>query len=88
MEEAGVEGKARHKAMGSYEYVKVTSTGEAIPCRVSVFGLKVKRELEVWPEDRQRTRQWVTPAAAASLVTEPGLRDFLTRLDVTKLAKS
>jgi 8-oxo-dGTP pyrophosphatase MutT (NUDIX family) len=85
LEEAGVKGKARHKAIGSYDYVKITNAGDKIPCRVTVFGLKVKRELEAWPEDGQRTRQWFTPAMAANLVTEPGLRDFLARLDVSKL---
>lgn len=85
LEEAGVKGKARDEAIGSYDYVKITKTGEEIPCRVTVFGLKVKRELDAWPEDSQRTRQWFTPAVAASLVTEPGLRDFLDRLDVSKL---
>lgn len=84
-EEAGVKGKARNKPVGQYDYIKITNAGEHIPCRVTVFGLKVKRELNEWPEAQQRTRQWFTVPAAAVLVTEPGLRDFLLTLDVSAL---
>ena len=84
-EEAGVEGKARNKAVGQYDYIKITKTGEHIACRVTVFGLKVKRELEEWPEATQRTRQWFSIPDAAALVTEPGLRDFLLSIDPAKL---
>ena len=80
-EEAGVEGRAQNKPLGTYEYVKITKTGEHLPCRVSVYGLQVKSMHANWPEFSQRTRQWFSLPAAAAMVTEPGLRDFLASLD-------
>lgn len=80
-EEAGVEGRAQNKALGTYQYVKITKTGEHLPCRVTVYGLQVKSVRPMWPEFGQRTRQWFSLPAAAAMVTEPGLRDFLAGLD-------
>ena len=80
-EEAGVEGRAQNKPLGAYQYVKITKTGEQLPCRVSVYGLQVKSMHATWPEFSQRTRQWFALPAAAGMVTEPGLRDFLASLD-------
>ena len=80
-EEAGVEGRAQNKALGTYEYIKITKTGEHLPCRVNVYGLQVKSVHATWPEFSQRTRQWFLLPEAAAMVTEPGLRDFLASLD-------
>lgn len=82
-EEAGVEGRAHNKALGTYQYVKITKTGEHLPCRVSVYGLQVESVHAMWPEVTQRTRQWFPLPAAAAVVNEPGLRDFLASLDVS-----
>ena len=82
-EEAGVEGRAQNKPIGSYQYVKITKTGEHLPCRVSVYGLQVKSVHAKWPEVAQRTRQWFSLPDAAAIVTEPGLRDFLAGLDAS-----
>lgn len=79
-EEAGVEGRMRSRAIGTYAYNKVLKTGEALPCRVTVFSLKVKKLLDDWPEAGQRERRWFDIAAAADAVYEPQLRDFLLGL--------
>ena len=54
-EEAGVVGKADKTALGTYDYDKRIETG-AIPCRVTVFPLKVAQLLDEWPEGAERRR--------------------------------
>ncbi|MCB8840785.1 NUDIX hydrolase [Aurantimonas sp. VKM B-3413] len=75
-EEAGVVGKARKTAIGSYEYYKRTECGD-IPCRVLVYPLPVVDLQEEWPESHQRTRRWHDPKLAAELVDEPHLQSLL-----------
>lgn len=83
-EEAGVHGRIRKKASGSYRYPKVLGNGDIVPCRVRLFPLQVREEMEVWPEATQRNRRWFTPEDAANAVNEPdlaqALRDFATGL--------
>ncbi|GLQ11860.1 hypothetical protein GCM10007913_37920 [Devosia yakushimensis] len=79
-EEAGIEGKMRGDPIGSFSYNKVLKTGETLPCRVTVFSLKVKKLLDEWPESCQRERRWFDLNAAADAVYEPQLRDFLLGL--------
>ena len=79
-EEAGVQGKMRNKPIGAFAYNKILKTGEALPCRVTVFSLKVKKLLDDWPEAGQRERAWFDIAVAADAVYEPQLRDFLLGL--------
>ena len=79
-EEAGVQGKIRHQPIGTFAYNKILKTGEALPCRVTVFSLKVKKLLDDWPEAGQRERGWFDIAVAADAVYEPQLRDFLLGL--------
>lgn len=52
-EEAGIEGKSNKKSLGSYEYTKWGGK-----CKVKVFPLVVKSELEEWPEMHLRKRKW------------------------------
>lgn len=79
-EEAGVQGKIRNQPIGTFAYNKILKTGEALPCRVTVFSLKVKKLLDDWPEACQRERAWFDIATAADAVYEPQLRDFLLGL--------
>ncbi|KFC69701.1 NUDIX hydrolase [Devosia sp. LC5] len=79
-EEAGVQGKMRNKPIGVFAYNKILKTGETLPCRVTVFSLKVKKLLDDWPEAGQREREWFDIPAAADAVYEPQLRDFLLGL--------
>lgn len=80
-EEAGVEGKPNARPVGVYTYNKILKTGEAIPCSVTVYALKVKRLLTEWPEAHQRDRQWFTVGAAAEAVFEPQLREMLLQIN-------
>ncbi len=75
-EEAGIVGKVRRKALGSYAYLK----GGAHSLDVAVHVLKVERETEHYRERSQRRKLWIAPAEAAAMVVEPGLQALLATL--------
>ncbi len=81
-EEAGVRGKIRKAAIGSYGYDKRLKAGSR-PVVVDVYLLVVTRELDVWPEDDERTRAWLSPAQAADAVDEQELKALLRDLAET-----
>jgi 8-oxo-dGTP pyrophosphatase MutT (NUDIX family) len=74
-EEAGVRGELRGESLGYYTYRKWGGT-----CHVQVFVLEVIEELPDWPESGFRERMWVSPAEAAQLVDQEGLRRLLDRI--------
>ena len=76
-EEAGVEGRAGARKIGSFDYDKRLSGGQLQPVRVEVYPLQVLEVHEDWPEAHQRERKWTSGAEAASLVDEPGLARLL-----------
>ena len=78
-EEAGILGKTRKKAIGSYSYQKRRPSGD-VPVRVKVFLLEVEVELDEWPERGQRERIWCTPKKAAASVAEPELSELILSL--------
>ena len=56
-EEAGLIGVVlRGRAVGHYRYRKLLPTGKFVTCEVTVFLLRVRRELIDWPERDQRVR--------------------------------
>ena len=75
-EEAGVKGRIRCSAVGSYLYDKWGRS-----CSVAVFILDVDEEVDTWPEGNIRRREWVSPAEAASRVREEDLRAIILGLD-------
>jgi 8-oxo-dGTP pyrophosphatase MutT (NUDIX family) len=79
-EEGGVRrGKAARRPLGSYMAIKRTASGDDVPCLHRVFAVKVQEEASSWPEAHRRGRRWVSPALAAEMVDEEGLRDILRR---------
>jgi len=76
LEEAGVEGKVDKKAVGNYRYQKWGAT-----CIVEVYALEVSRVIQEseWQESH-RTRQWVSPNQAASLVRQTELGPMILSL--------
>ena len=76
LEEAGVEGKVAKKAVGNYRYQKWGAT-----CIVEVYALEVSRVIpeSEWQESH-RTRQWVSPKQAASLVRQAELGPMILAL--------
>lgn len=79
-EEAGLVGRTADEPFGTYWYDKTLDSGRTVPCRVQAYLLSVERELEDWPERRERERRWVSASQAAMLVDEGGLVDMLLRL--------
>lgn len=79
-EEAGLVGKVGKRSCGHFRYTKWLGSGEAVACVVKVFPLEVLRELDEWPEKRQRQRAWVEPVDAARLVADPELAALLVRV--------
>ncbi|HEV7263823.1 MAG TPA: NUDIX hydrolase [Falsiroseomonas sp.] len=79
-EEAGLAGEADPEPIGCYVYAKRMPRGVVLPTEVLVFRFRVARLLQDWPERRERERRLFTPAAAATLVAEPGLAELLRSL--------
>ena len=77
LEEAGVVGKTGRGKLGSFDYIKVMSTGERIPCRVSVYPLAVAEQKASWAEQHQRQFQWLPWEDAVAAVQEPGLKAII-----------
>lgn len=77
-EEGGIaRGKASRKPVGSYMAIKRTAQGDDVPCLHRVYAIKVRDVADEFPEAHRRDRAWVTPAQAATMVDEDGLRDLL-----------
>ncbi len=74
-EEAGVAGDIANTPLGSYKYDKWGGT-----CEVAVFPLRVRLELEDWPESEMRRRAWLAVPAACEALENPGLCALVERL--------
>ena len=73
-EEAGIEGYISMTPIGSYPYIKRLPKGREQAVQVDVYGLQVSTEHLGFPEMHERTRFWVSPAAATEMVDEPELK--------------
>ena len=76
-EEAGVRGDPQEKPVGQYAYDKRQGRGLSIPINVQVYLIRVTALDDDFPEAGERQRQWFTPAQAADLVDETGLKTLL-----------
>ncbi len=72
-EEAGVVGEITPDPAGTFVYLKRLTT-EAVEVEVTLFVLRVRREMERWREKKARTRRWFTLKEAARRVQEPELQ--------------
>jgi 8-oxo-dGTP pyrophosphatase MutT (NUDIX family) len=79
LEEAGLLGVVADEACGSYDYGKVTGSGDTVPCRVEVHPMRVVRQRATWLESEQRECRWFSREEAAAAVREDGLRDLILR---------
>jgi 8-oxo-dGTP pyrophosphatase MutT (NUDIX family) len=73
LEEAGVEGEVQEAPIGAFRYLKRLKRRAPRPTQVSVFALRVERELSDWKEAAQRTRRWFSIIEAAGAVDETEL---------------
>ncbi|SMF39717.1 phosphohistidine phosphatase [Alteromonadaceae bacterium Bs31] len=78
-EEAGVKGKIKKKALGSFQYQKWGAQ-----CSVEVFSLAVSEVCDeaAWLE-RHRGREWLSVASACELIKYKQLIPFLHQLEKT-----
>jgi 8-oxo-dGTP pyrophosphatase MutT (NUDIX family) len=79
MEEAGVKGKVKQRAIGRFRYVKREKATDRI-IDVTVFLLSVRKECKRWREAGQRRRAWFAPETAALQVQEPELSLLIAAL--------
>lgn len=82
MEEAGVSGTARKRAVAQYLYWK-RMDDHFVLCRVKIYTILVTTEHDAWPEQLERRRFWFLPADAADIVEEPGLKKVLASLSTS-----
>ena len=80
LEEAGVLGLTGDEPLSTFHYYKRLSLAKTKRCVVEVYPLLVLEELEEWPEQHERQREWMTPEEAAKRVEEGGLKKLLLRL--------
>lgn len=80
-EEAGVIGDISPSPVTFYRYMKALDDGSEVPCRVTVFGMKVRGTLSHWREKGQRQRRWFSLAAAADRLGDAELAAFVRTLD-------
>ncbi|MFQ6548925.1 NUDIX hydrolase [Aestuariibius sp. 2305UL40-4] len=84
-EEAGLRGRTYETCLGVYETRKRHDQRRLF--LAMVYPLKVKKELNNWPEKHERRRKWFTPEKAADKVDEPGLADMLRGFDPASLPR-
>jgi 8-oxo-dGTP pyrophosphatase MutT (NUDIX family) len=77
-EEAGLVGNAKPKAIGRYKHRKIRGKRKVV-CDVSVFPLKVCKQLKRWPERQERDAIWLSGRKAAGRVHKPELSRLIKR---------
>jgi 8-oxo-dGTP pyrophosphatase MutT (NUDIX family) len=79
-EEAGIEGVADRRPIGSFDYLKCDKRRPDRWCRVTVYPLEVKTELADWPERDARQLVWLAPEEAAVRADDAGLAVLIRAL--------
>ena len=74
LEEAGIRGHVSPATVWSFTYEKHKPNQKPRALEVVVYGFEVMEELESWPEQHERERQWFSQAEAATKVSDIGLR--------------
>ena len=82
LEEAGVTGKIGSECIGAYHYDKQLAEHTSRRCDVEVFLLEVVDQLDSWPEQHQRRREWLSVEEASKRVAETELRVLIRNLGV------
>ena len=81
-EEAGVSGKVFNKELGSYTVKKWG--GE---CTVTLYPMKVTKEIDNWPESFMRKRKWFSINEACKNIAKEEIVNILRRLPGVKEIK-
>ena len=78
-EEAGIEGEIAARPLGDFDHVKQHATMGPVELTVRLYPLEVSRELDDWPERKERSRRWFTPDEAAEIVGSEALGALIRR---------
>jgi len=78
-EEAGVHGAIGNRHIGQFRKRRLKKD-QPVMCDVQIFPLKVKSQRRDWPEKHERSRVWMAPRKAATLVKKAGLRRAIKAL--------
>ena len=81
-EEAGINGEVSDKKVGDYVYHKDDRI-DGTTYKVAVYAMRVTYELDIWPEDNRRKREWMSAEKAAHSVDEIELRQLILRFAET-----
>jgi 8-oxo-dGTP pyrophosphatase MutT (NUDIX family) len=77
LEEAGVTGRISSERIGAYHYDKRLADDTSTRCDVEVFALEVVDQLDSWPEQHQRRREWLGIEQASTRIAETELRALI-----------
>ena len=86
LEEAGLLGQIAKTSIGIFECKKRLENGASLKCEVTVFPMKVERELKRWPEKCQRERRWFALADALRVITDTQLRSLIEQFGKNQTA--
>jgi 8-oxo-dGTP pyrophosphatase MutT (NUDIX family) len=79
-EEAGIEGEIETAPIGTYRDSKTLGIRRLL-IEVDLYPLRLVRQLDDWPEMRNRNRHWVILPEARRLLSNPGMADLAAVLD-------
>ena len=79
-EEAGIKGVVDTKPIGKFDYLKTEKGRADRCCRVTVYPMRVDKDLKKWPEKDERRLRWLSPVDAAIEADDPGLATLILRL--------
>ncbi len=77
LEEAGITGRIGSERIGIYRYDKRLADDTSQTCVVEVFALEVDDQLDSWPEQHQRRREWLGLEEASERLAETELRALI-----------
>ncbi|MBT3400963.1 MAG: NUDIX hydrolase [Rhodospirillaceae bacterium] len=80
VEEAGVIGTVYPPPLGEFTYRKTMRKGYVVRSHVFVFALQVLETLDMWREDKRRSRKWVPLGDAAGIVGDRDVARLLTEI--------
>lgn len=87
-EEAGVTGRIEQREAGRFLHLKARPGRAPLNCLISVYRLAVDEELDLWPEQGQRLRQWFGTAEAAAAVESGELAEMILALERAQIPLS
>jgi 8-oxo-dGTP pyrophosphatase MutT (NUDIX family) len=79
LEEAGVEGEIETESIGKYRSIKTSGIRRSV-IEVTMFPLRMTRQLDDWRERASRYRHWVTLQDARRLLSDAELANLAEKL--------